>query len=266
MIKSNGNLRPKPFLKQLISKDSIADNGSNMLVISTFNRRGPEQAFLPTNIYNENAFGGDGYTLNKVPEIKDIYLEIYEFIKDLKDTFCFYKMKGNYVASKNAFEYSYYLIPNSAVLNDCYRVKNKKVANDRYNVSNIIVELDPNYIFEEDYVAKFVNKGNSVIKNDPIIPVIDIYSDGSSGFNLIDFHSYIINRYMQLTKTSYPVCDLSDGKYPVILKGYRGNSSHFTYMAHLVVKTMTVGDFSYKQGFIFDYNSPSIFKIQELYI
>jgi hypothetical protein len=50
MIKSNGNLRPKPFLKQLITKGSIADNGSNMLVISTFNRRNPEQAFLPTNI------------------------------------------------------------------------------------------------------------------------------------------------------------------------------------------------------------------------
>lgn len=266
MIKSNGNLRPKPFLKHLISKGSIADNGSSKHVIATCNNRNEKYKFTPESIYNENAFSRDRYLLNKFPEIEDIYLDAFYAIKDIKDTFVLYKMKGNYVASKNAFEYSYYLIPNNAVLNDCYRVKNKKVANDRNNISNIIVELDPNYIFSENYVSNFVNKGNSVIKNDPVIPVLDIYSDGNSGFNLIDFHSYIVNRYMHLSKTSYPICDLDDGKYPVIFKGFRGNSSHFTYMAYLVVKTMKVGDVSYKQGFIFDYNSSSISDIKELRI
>ena len=266
MIKPNGNLKPKPFLKKLISKGSIADNGSSMLVISTINNRNPEHKFLPTNIYNENAFGGDSYTVKKVPEIKSIYLEIYELIKDLKDTFCFYKIKGNYVANKDAFEYSYYLIPKDAILNDHYRAGNKNVAMHKNNRNNIIIEINPNYIFDEKYVSIFVNKGNSVINDNVIIPIIKISDDGTSGFNLIDFHSYIKDINNGFTKTTYPIDILNDGKYPVILSGFRGNSSDFKYMAHLVVKTMKVGDISYKQGFIFDYNSPSISKIQELYI
>lgn len=237
MIKSNGNLKPKPFLKTKFDKASDSNTGSKSIVL-----KAKEVNFLSK------------YIANKFPEFPAIKDKIAEKISGfLEESFYLIKFKGNNHGS--FVEYSYYLIPVEAVLNCCYRTKTR---------NNLILELNPNYIFDEDYVSNFIGENKFDIDNE-IIPTVII--DNSGQHILIDFHSYINTTLYtkKYTKTNLDVNDYRDGKYPVILKGSRGNSSHFEYMAHIVIKTHEVceGIFN-KQGYIFDYNLEIISDLEEL--